>query len=77
MIQNAAGTARELPAGETETRRLHIQSLTAGEGEAREDRGYRLVTEEEAQISLPHWVNYLRIVLLLFLAVRVPATEVP
>ena len=67
MIQNAAGTARELPAGETETRRLHIQSLTAGEGEAREDRGYRLVTEEEAQISLPHWVDYLRIVLLLLL----------
>lgn len=69
MAQSVAGVARELPAGENETRHVHTQSLTAGDQEARADREYRLVTVEEQQISMPHWVNYLRIVLLLLLTV--------
>ena len=69
MAQSVTGTAREQPAGENETRHVHTQSLTAGDQEAQPDREYRLVTVEEEQISMPHWVNYLRIILLLLLAV--------
>ena len=71
MAQSITGTTREQPADEKETRHVHTQSLTAGDREAQPDREYRLVTVEEEQISKPHWVNYLRIVLLLFLAVAV------
>lgn len=67
MAQSLAGTTREAPAGENETRRVHSLSLTAGDQEARPDREYRLVTVEEEQVSMPHWVNYLRIILLLLL----------
>ena len=67
--QSVTGAVRELPAGENETRHVHTQSLTAGSREAQPDREYRLVTVEEEQISMPHWVNYLRIILLLLLAV--------
>ncbi len=66
-----AGAARETPAGENETRHVHTQSLTAGSREARPDREYRLVMVEEEQISMPHWVNYLRIILLLLLTAAV------
>ena len=65
--RSITGTAQELPAEKKETRHVHTQSLTAGTREARPDREYRLVTVEEEQISMPHWVNYLRIVLLLLL----------
>ncbi len=67
--QFLAGDARELSAGANETRHVHTQSLTAGDQEAQTDREYRLATVEEEQISMPHWVNYLRIILLLLLAV--------
>jgi len=40
-----------------------------GGQEAQPDREYRLVTVEEEQISMPHWVNYLRIGLLLLLVI--------
>jgi len=69
IAQSITGVAQELPAGENEARRAHTQSLITGNQEARPDREYRLVTAEEKQISMPHWVNYLRIVLLLLLAV--------
>jgi len=69
MAQSFAGTAQELPAGENETRHAHTQSLTEGDREALTDREYRLVTVEEEPISMPHWINYLRIVLLLLLTV--------
>ena len=69
MAQAITGTTRELPAGENETRHAHTQSLTEGNQEAQPDRTYRLVTVEEEQIAMPHWVNYLRIILLLFLTV--------
>ena len=67
--QSLSGIIREQSAGENETRHVHTQSLTAGGREARTDREYRLVTVEEEQISMPHWVDYLRIILLLLLAV--------
>ena len=61
----------ETPEGETEVRRAHTRSLVTGEGEARADREFRLVSVEEEQISLPHWVNVLKIALLLLLTVAV------
>lgn len=67
MAQSITGVTQEPTGGETETRRAQMQSLTSGGGEARTEREFRLVTEEEEQIAMPHWVNYLRIILLLFL----------
>jgi hypothetical protein len=69
MAQSITGTTHELPSGENETRHVHTQSLATGDQEAQPDREYRLVTVEEEQISMPHWVNYLRIILLLIWAV--------
>ena len=63
------GGAQELPEGETETRHVHTRSLVTGEGEAEAGREFRLVTVEEEQISMPHWVDWLRIALLLLLTV--------
>jgi len=65
--QSLTGAVQELPAGENETRHVHTQSLTAGDREAQPDREYQLVTVEEEQISMPQWVSYLRIILLLLL----------
>ena len=67
MAQSIAGTTQEVPAGESETRHVHTQSLTEGDREATPDREYRLVTVEEEQISVPHWIDYARIILLLLL----------
>ena len=67
MAQSVTGAVREMPAGENETRHVHTQSLKEGDQEAQPDREYRLVTVEEEQISMPHWTNYLRILLLLLL----------
>lgn len=67
-VQQITGGVRETAEGETETRHVHTQSLTPGDGEAQPEKEYRLVTVEEEQISMPHWVNYLRIILLLLLA---------
>lgn len=58
----------ESGSGENETRHARTMALQPGDQEAREDQAYRLETVEEEQISLPHWVNYLRIILLLLLA---------
>ena len=65
--QSLTCTVREQPAGVNEARHVHTQSLTAGDREAQTDRDFRLLTVEEEQISMPHWINYLRIILLLFL----------
>lgn len=67
MAQTVTGAARELPAGVNENRRVLTQSLAEGDLEAQPGRTFRLVTVEEAQIFLPHWVNYMKIVLLLVL----------
>ena len=69
MTQTAAGAISEMAEGNTETRHVHTQSLATGGNEAQTDREYRLVTVEEEQISMPHWVNYLKIILLLVLSV--------
>ena len=62
------GTVQELQPGENETRHIHSQSLISGEGEAGIEKEYRLVTVEEEQISKPHWIDYLKIILLLLLS---------
>ena len=67
MAQSITGTTNEQPAGKNETRHVHTQSLATGDHEAQTEREFRLVTVEEEQISMPHWVDYLRIVLLLLL----------
>lgn len=67
--QQIAGTVHETAEGEKEIRRTHTQSLTTGDQEARPDREFRLVAVEEEQISMPRWINYLRIIFLLFLTV--------
>ena len=69
LAQQVTGTAREMPEGENETRRAHTQSLIQGEQEARAEKEYRLETVEEEQISMPRWIDYLKIILLLLAAV--------
>ena len=69
MAQQMTNAFSEAPSGETETRHVHTQSLETGENEARTGREYRLVTVEEEQISMPQWVNYLKVFLLLLLSV--------
>ncbi|MBR3106539.1 MAG: DUF58 domain-containing protein [Clostridia bacterium] len=69
IAQTVTGAVTEMPEGETETRHTHTEALKTGMNEARTDREYRLVTVEEEQISMPHWVNYLKMILLLLLSV--------
>lgn len=69
LSRSVAGTLPEAPEGETETRHVHTQTLETGDRAARTGREFRLVTEEEEQISMPHWVDYLKIGLLMLLAV--------
>lgn len=73
MLSRAAGQTEsafeETPESITETRHVNTRSLIAGDGESRRGNDYRLVTIEEKQIAMPHWVDYLRIVLLLLLTV--------
>ena len=68
MVQQLTGTVSEMPAGDTETRHVHTQTLETGDRAASTDKAYRLVTVEEEQVSMPHWVNYVKIILLLLLA---------
>ena len=69
MAQSITGTAAEMPADRMETRRVNTQSLLTGEREAQSGKTYRLVTVEEEKISMPHWINYLKIILLLLLSI--------
>ncbi|MBO4884195.1 MAG: hypothetical protein J5602_02680, partial [Clostridia bacterium] len=57
----------EAPESLTETRHANTRSLLEGEAEARQGKDYRLVTVEEEQIAMPHWVDYVKIILLLLL----------
>ena len=68
ISERLAGTVSEIPEGESETRHTHTRSLRTGDREAAADREYRLVTVEEEQISMPHWIDYVKIVLLLVLS---------
>ena len=69
FAQEAPGTVQENPEGENETRRVHTRSLLYGDDPAQAEKEYRLTTIEEEQISLPHRINYLKIALLLMLAI--------
>ena len=73
MAEQLTGAARETPAGETETRRIHTRSMETGDLEAETEREFRLITAEEEQISLPRWINWMKMILLLILAVAVIA----
>ncbi len=69
--RSIVGGYQELPSGENETRHVHTQSLINGDLEAQPGREFHLETVEEQQISMPHWVDYLRIILLLLLLAAV------
>ncbi|MBQ9197880.1 MAG: DUF58 domain-containing protein [Clostridia bacterium] len=71
MARQITGASAELPPGETEVRRAHTQTLTAGDGEALAEKEYRLETEEEQLISKPRWFSLIKVVSLLFLTVLV------
>lgn len=66
-----AGAQSELPESVTETRHVNTQSLLSGDQESVTSRTYRLVTLEEEQISMPQWIDYLRVILYLLLTVAV------
>ena len=69
MVQLLTGTVFELPEGETMARHVYTQSLETGNSEARTDREYRLTTVEEEQISMPHFISWLKMILLFLLAI--------
>lgn len=69
LAHHAEETIFELPEGEMETRHVHNLSLITGRKEAQINQEYRLVTEEEQMISMPHWVNWMKIILFLLLTV--------
>ena len=66
-VGQTAGSLRESPEGETETRHTFTMSLETGEGEAPAEKEYRRVTREEEQMAMPRWVNVLKIAMLLLL----------
>ena len=68
-VGQITGTVPEEPGGEPETRRIHTRSMESGDQAAETEQEFRLVTVEEEQISMPHWVNWMRVILLLLLAV--------
>ncbi len=69
MADSIAGAFRESPAGDTPARHVHTRSLTEGDAESREGKGYRPVTVEEEEISLHRWADLLRSLALLLLTV--------
>ena len=71
LEEQLAGTAPETPEGETETRRIHMRSLEYGDGAAETEQEFRLVTEEEEQISEPRRFSWIRAVLLTLAAAAV------
>ncbi len=72
MAQSVSGAGRELPPGENETRHTYPLTLEEGSREAFPEKEYRLVTVEEEQISKPHWIDTLRIILLLLATAAIP-----
>lgn len=73
LTQQVADGQREEMEGEKETRRAHTQSLATGDHPAQTDRQYRLLTVEKEHISMPRWIDYLKIVLLLLLTAALVA----
>ena len=68
-LQKITGTIPEAPEGETETRRIHPRSMENGNREAETEKEFQLVTVEEEPVSMPHWVNWVRMILMLAAAV--------
>ena len=68
LTQQITGLLPEAAEGETETRHIHTRSMESGEREAKTEKEFRLVTVEEEQISMPHWVNWIKVILLLLLS---------
>ena len=69
ITEQITGTVPETPDGESETRHVHNRSVVSGDREAETEQEFRLVTEEEEQISMPHWVKWTKAALLMLLAV--------
>lgn len=69
LAERIAGGGAEAPAGDTETRHTHTRALESGEREAKTGREFRLVTQEEERVSMPRWINWLKIALPLLMTV--------
>ncbi|MBR6184866.1 MAG: DUF58 domain-containing protein [Clostridia bacterium] len=67
IVRQTGGTVKDLSQEAYETWHTHTQTLTWGEREARAEKEFRLETVEEEQVSMPRWIDYLRIALLLLL----------
>ena len=63
-VEQWSGSVREAPEGEKETRHVHTQSLLEGDREAGAEKEYRLLTREEEQVSMPRWIDWLKVALL-------------
>ena len=70
-VQQTAGASPETPAETVETRHMNARSVLTGGEEAGKGKSYRLVTEEEEQISRPDRPDFLRTALLLLLTAAV------
>lgn len=64
MAETVTGGAQELPEGEKETRHVHTRSLAEGDQAAGTEKEYRPVTVEEEQVSIPRWIDWLKMILL-------------
>lgn len=69
LAEQVMGTVREDPGGETETRHIHTRSMETGSQPAETEREFRLVTLEEKQVSMPRWINWVKVILLAAAAV--------
>lgn len=67
LSEQITGSVHEDHPADSAARHVFTQSLITGDGEAQFSHTFRLETVEEEQISIPHWVNYLKIILLLLL----------
>ena len=65
--QRIIGSSAPESEGEMAVRHVNTRSLVTGDGKAAPDRTYRLVTVEEELISLPHWINYGRAIVMFLL----------
>lgn len=66
-----SGAVQQVPAGELEARRTHDRALIPGGEAGQPAERFRLITREAAEIARPHWIDYLRIALLLLAAAAV------
>lgn len=67
MDERDATAGLDLPPDYMETKHENKRDLQDGNDEAAAAQQYRLMTVEEQQIAQPHWIDYLRIILLCLL----------